>query len=200
MKIWISLFAVLCFAHIAHAQAPVENPDVPMDNPAYNDLRRLVQYDLVANPHEGMYTFFPFMTRYEFAVSVAAMLSNLYDQNDPQPDPYSLRQNYRLKKSYREVFEKHPEVAASFVRLLKEFAPEFIALGFTPMQLKVAQIELSAGRVNTLRGGRESTPILKPPIAAPFPDVPKTHWAFGAVERLRQSGIVIGNSTGAFAK
>jgi hypothetical protein len=105
-----------------------------------------------------------------------------------------------VDKNYREVFEKHPEVAASFVRLLKEFAPEVTALGFTPIQIKFAQIELSAGRVSTLWDSSQSTPSPKPPIAAPFQDVPKTHWAFEAVEYLRQNGIVIGNPDKSFAQ
>jgi hypothetical protein len=44
------------------------------------------------------------------------------------------------------------------------------------------------------------TPLeARPPyVAAPFPDVPPTHWAYEAVEKLRQAGIMIGYPGGTF--
>ncbi len=35
-------------------------------------------------------------------------------------------------------------------------------------------------------------------VAAPFPDVPPNHWAFEAVEKLRNAGILIGYPDGTF--
>jgi hypothetical protein len=41
-----------------------------------------------------------------------------------------------------------------------------------------------------------STGLADAPIrTTPFPDVPKTHWAFDAVESLRQKGIIRGYPT-----
>lgn len=71
MKVWISLFVVLCFAGIARAQVPAEYPFMPLDNPAYADLKTWSGKDTnsyccfsdpVKNPCQ--------MTRYEFAVQV----------------------------------------------------------------------------------------------------------------------------------
>ncbi len=36
------------------------------------------------------------------------------------------------------------------------------------------------------------------PVSPPFPDVPKGHWAFEAVEKVRQAGIMIGYPDGTF--
>ena len=37
------------------------------------------------------------------------------------------------------------------------------------------------------------TPSADPPVrSTPFPDVPRNHWAFDAVEQLRQRGILRG--------
>ena len=36
------------------------------------------------------------------------------------------------------------------------------------------------------------------PVSPPFPDVPRNHWAFEAVERVRKAGIMIGYPDGTF--
>lgn len=184
MKIWISLFAVLCFAGFARAQAPDEM--VPFDNSVYKDLYQVVQYDLAPHPYAGRLKVYE-MTRYEFAIRVAVVLDTFYRSGKGLP----IEDEFYTEKSFLEVFEHHPEVAASFLRLLKEFTSILSSLGLEK-QIQFAQGELA------MHAG--STPSPKPPIAAPFRDVPKTHWAFEAVEKLRQSGIVIGTPDGAFGK
>ena len=36
------------------------------------------------------------------------------------------------------------------------------------------------------------------PISPPFPDVPKDHWAYQAVEALRKAGVIVGEADGKF--
>lgn len=58
--------------------------------------------------------------------------------------------------------------------------------------------------VLAVSGGRlaAQAPAAQPPgapqMVAPFPDVPPGHWAFDAVEKLRQAGIIIGYPQGTF--
>ena len=45
----------------------------------------------------------------------------------------------------------------------------------------------------------EAQPATQPEaVAAPFRDVPATHWAFEAVEKLRRAGIMVGYPDGTF--
>ena len=183
MKIWISLLAVLCFANIACAQSPEEYPDVTLNNPVYADIDVFYTSDDI--PFISCYSS-PLpnqrraLTRYEFAIAVARL--GLFPQHEANYEA-AIRSALSTKK---------PQELAALVRLIKEFKPELQQLGIADAQIQFAQNELDA------RTG--STPSAKSPIAAPFRDVPKTHWAFEAVEKLRQSGIIIGIADGAFAK
>ena len=75
MKIWISLFVVLCSTQIARAQVPAEYPDVPLKNQAYADIYFL--YDRAPLDERRA------MTRYEFAIAVARFCSFPSNPDDP---------------------------------------------------------------------------------------------------------------------
>jgi hypothetical protein len=189
MKLWICLFAVLCFTGIVRAQVPAEYPDVPLDNQSYADLKIWSGKDTdsyccfsdpVKNPCQ--------LTRYEFAVAVARAIESY---SFPSGKGKQGKPDYEFSIAAL-IQGRTPQELAALARLVAEFKPDLQQLGIAEQQIEFAQKELAA-RV-------ESTPSPKLPIAAPFRDVPKTHWAFEAVERLRQSGIVIGTPDGAFAK
>lgn len=38
----------------------------------------------------------------------------------------------------------------------------------------------------------QKTLVARGPISPPFPDVPKDHWAYQAVETLRKAGVIVG--------
>jgi hypothetical protein len=168
---------------------PAEYPDVPLNDPAY------ANFDLL-DIYRGIDKCYPdppsaqrrAMTRYEFAIAVARLCGFPSDFSDPLTQEKSQYE----KLIHSAISKLKPSQLAATARLFAQFKPDLQQLGIAEQQIEFAQKELAA-RV-------ESTPSPKPPIAAPFRDVPKTHWAFEAVERLRQSGIVIGTPDGAFAK
>ncbi len=154
--------------------------DVPLDNPAYTDMYFLInsQTDGICF-YGGTQLWSRGVSRVSFAAAAAGYCG--------------LRNEANYKVAIRNALSfKNPQELAATARLFAQFKADIQELGIAKEQIQFAQNELAA------RTG--STPSLKPIIAAPFPDVPKTHWAFDAVERLRQSGIIIGNPDGAFAK
>lgn len=180
MKIWISLFAVFCFAGISRAQAPAESPVVPLNNPAYADMNFLIDSETDGICfYGGTQVWSRGMSRLSFAVTIATFCGLCNEANHEA----AIRNALSIKK---------PQELTAVARLFTEFKPELRQIGVRDERIQFAQNEIAA------RTG--STPSLKPIIAAPFRDVPKTHWAFDAVERLRQSGIIIGNPDGKFAK
>jgi hypothetical protein len=111
------------------------------------------------------------LTRYEFAVAVARTFSNI--DNDT-------------------VFYQHmngnPYVLAALERLVVQFQPELSHMG-----VKEQEIQSWLLKIESL-----SPPKPQPLKAEPFADVPRGHWAFAAVERLREDGIVAGYDDGAY--
>jgi len=81
-----------------------------------------------------------------------------------------------------------PENAAVLKRLLNKFLPELKAMRVDVEKIKINGVFLIEPKIASV----------KTKVAPPFSDVPKNHWAFEAVEKLRQSGIVVGYSDGAF--
>jgi len=68
------------------------------------------------------------------------------------------------------------DLQESLLRLIEVFRSDLTALGCDPSALRMQVIRQGTG----------------PATAAPFPDVPRRHWAFGSVETLRQAGILVG--------
>lgn len=74
---------------------------------------------------------------------------------------------------FTRVWQSDPKAFDALRSLAAEFGPETIAAG------------ADAKLVQTI-------------VRPPFPDVPRAHWAAGAIERLRVRGIVIGNARGTY--
>ena len=174
-KLLLSLGVLLCCLSAAHAQA--EYPDVPFDDPAYADIELLVEPGILDNCYgpAGPRA----MTRYEFAVVIARLLSPVMESRAT-----------RDKKSadFLSPTLKNSAVLAALKRLSEKFLPELTALGLDEQQVK-----------NLFLPKHQSTPQ-KIPVAPPFSDVPKNHWAFNAVEKLRQGGILVGYPNGSLTK
>jgi len=74
------------------------------------------------------------------------------------------------------------DLQESLLRLIEVFRSDLTALGCDP----------SALRMQVVRQGRVPATALGEPSPSSFPDVPRRHWAFGSVETLRQTGILVG--------
>ncbi len=163
-KFLLALTFLLCCANTSRAEN--KSPDVLLGDPAYSDL------DLISDPLILRCDFGgPFKpgawTRYEFAVSVARLLR---PDDQIEVDERMLNVNNPAVPSLSVA-----EVRAAFKRMIEKFGPDLKALG-----------------VNT-RLIRINGELLIDPRTLPlFADVPKAHWAFDAVEKLRLSGIVVG--------
>lgn len=140
-----------------------ESPDVPRSDSAYADIEILWQEELVGGYSSP--TKGPAWTRYEFAVAVARLV---YSSGENKPDA-----GITFKSN----------IAVALKRLVAKFLPELKALGVDGEKIKINDTLLTKPKIEPL----------KTQIAPPFPDVPKNHWAFDSVEKLRLSGIVIGS-------
>jgi hypothetical protein len=75
------------------------------------------------------------------------------------------------------IFVKHPEVLQAFLALINDFQPVLEKLG--------QDVPATSTRLALLD-------------SSPFPDVPKDHWAYQAVETIHGAGIVVGYPHGEF--
>ena len=75
--------------------------------------------------------------------------------------------------------QENPSALDALRRLVDEFQPELEAQG--------QNVSAVLARLAAL-----------PPIAPPFPDVPKSHWAYSSVEALRKAGIIVGEGSGGY--
>lgn len=151
------------------------------------------------------------LTRYEFAVNVARILPLIEVVGTPlSPErPFYLPAALRdatlpvIDSSRRDLESKmrHDTVLIDALRaLLNEFRPELLQLhtDVSPAmsRLNTLKAVLAAEESGPRRRSRQNVPP-RSVRATPFPDVPPNHWAFSAVEALRQSGIVVGYPMGA---
>lgn len=174
-KILLAFVVLLCCASASRAK--VESPEVPLGDAAYADL------DLLSLPPEfecypGWSTKPRIWTRYEFAIIVALKLDRLdvAERNGASKET-------ETTNAGAPAVSKSQKLAA-FQRLAKKFLPELTALG--------ANLETG----ESIRTWRFNGVLVAPQIATPFADVPKDHWAFDAVEKLRLSGIIVGDADG----
>jgi len=177
-KFLLSLGILLCCAVASNAQA--EYPDVPFSDSAYADINSLSKAGIFdTGIFDNCYgSVGPrAMTRYEFAVAIARLLENLpLDSKDG---------TFKEFKSPPEVPSLNkPEVMSTLKRLAEKFLPELEAFNIDVRKIKINGVFLIEPKI--------TQPKIK--IAPPFSDVPKNHWAFESVEKLRLSGIVIGSS------
>jgi len=90
-----------------------------------------------------------------------------------------------LGETFDKEVQQDPDLLPALNRLIQEFEPELRRRGVSLFQVeaRIAALErnLSLGKV-----------------VAPFPDVPKDHWAYAAVQALRQVGIIVGYPGGTF--
>ncbi len=158
---------------------PSEN--VVLTNQAYNDLQTVQNVGVVLANYPGttIGSRVP-MSSSDFAVAIARLWTLLNLQTPPMSATVvTLRQDTETR------LKNHPLALAALKRLVNEFQPELTAQG---QDVSAIQAHLAALR-----------PDLRPlPISPPFRDVPRSHWAFQAVENLRRIGILTGGSEGRF--
>ena len=155
------------------------------------------------------------LTRYEFAVSVARILPLIESVGTPlSPErPFYLPAALQdatlpvIDSSRRDLESKmrRDTVLIDALRaLLNEFRPELLQLHvdvsaphrrLDNIEAKIAAVEEYSGPRRIKR--RQNVPP-RSVRATPFPDVPPNHWAFSAVETVRQAGIVVGYPKSAF--
>ena len=138
------------------------------DHWAYDAIQRLVDVGVVMPWPDGTFRGMPPWTRGLFAEYVRYVFDTSQERLRSTPGPHG------------------HAARLDFCRLLQEFWPELRQL--RPAARFRSQVE------HILR----TYPTLEPVASAaqsetpPFADVPRDHWAYQAVERLRQMGILIG--------
>jgi hypothetical protein len=183
MKKWFTLCALIFCVGGASAQ-DAESPNVPLSDSAYADIKIFEKAGIVEQCF-GPPLSESGMTRYEFAVAVARLAANLTS-------------NFQERQSYITT----PLQAAALERLVQKFRPELKEFGvpeFTIEQRMVLSNEVNPPRLQAQFFVRATSSAKPQKIAPPFFDVPKNHWAFAAVEKLRQSGVLLGYTDGSFS-
>lgn len=170
-KFLLALCILLCCAGASRAQ--VEYPDVPLDDPAYSDFELISPRELEFECDFGQVKQPDVRTRYELAIGVARLLERI------ETTEKAKRAGETTPPVPSAPDLSKPENLAAFKRLVEKFRPE----------LKVLGVNVNTWKIN-------GTLLLESKIAPSFTDVPKDHWAFEAVEKLRKSGIVVGYSDG----
>jgi hypothetical protein len=165
-KFLLALVVVLCCASASRAEN--KSPEVPLGDAAYADLE-LFNSSAESACEDCQFEITRAITRYEFAVGVAR-LSDQIERNEENKRAGAALPSFPVKLDMSKA-----ENLAAFQRLVEKFRPELEQLGI---------------KVNTLR--INGVLLIDPKTAPPFADVPKDHWAFEAVEKLRLSGIVVG--------
>lgn len=196
-KFLLSLCLLLCCVSVSRAQA--EYPDVPLDDSAYEDINLLVQHNVLESDANRA-TSGRGMTRYEFAVAVARVLQNIKDeeflatlgkrsiQNNVESMCMGLVSPLPPPTPWSKIKKENPTAVAALKRLSEEFSVELRALGISDQQIKSVFLPTTQVAPRKIE------------IAPQFSDVPKNHWAFSAVEKLRLGGIVIGFPDGSLVR
>lgn len=109
--------------------------------------------------------------RNQFAIAVARLLPLLSPSQDLSPEPVALR------RGIHQTLVQNPEALAALLTLMDEFMSEIREYAPGVTQVREQLVELQ----KTFR---------------PFPDVPKDHWAYQAVEAVRRAGIMVGYPRG----
>lgn len=183
----LCLTAGVASAETGEAPQRVEFPDVPRGDRAYGDLDILNKLGVIEGLPEGSGGLLT-MTRYEFAVVLTGLFSALDNKRTGQGE------------KYRTQLLSSPDAVAALSRLVQQFESE---LQFLIQRAQASQVE-DRKRLGMVlpRSSIYSVPIatllasLK--VSPPFPDVPPNHWAYEAVEKLRQEGIVHGYPDGTY--
>lgn len=84
-----------------------------------------------------------------------------------------------LGSTFDKEVQQDPELLNALYRLLQEFAPELARNSVPLLAVRARMTMLAQARDEGKATG-------------PFPDVSEGHWAYQAVETLRQTGIIIG--------
>ncbi len=113
------------------------------------------------------------LTRNDYAVAVARLLSQMYGPQSPFSDGLKMR----LRDS--------PAAISALQELVTQFKPELIRLN---VDVDAAQAHLAALA--------QTAP--HPLVSRPFPDVSPNHWAASSVEMLRRYGLVAGYPDGTY--
>jgi hypothetical protein len=175
----VTLSLLLCLAPLsAHAQkaAPPAGSSriVPMSDPAYKNVDTLQRIGIVIGYPRSTTTGRPSKTRADFAREVSHLLLDLMP-----PARYAVSVQHLARQVMQADLRQHKAARDALRRLVVEFAPELTVMGQNVAAAQAALAEIH-------------------PISPPFSDVPKTHWAYQAVNMLRKAGIVIGEGDGRF--
>lgn len=148
------------------------------------------------------------MNRYEFTVTLIRLQVLLQPVGTPaHPDnafylPEAIRSGKQeeldtARSDLQQKLENSSQAAGALAALVQEFHPELVLL-----RVDVHGLQKSIEPLQALAdASQEGKPRISGPVeilrrssasGRPFPDVPKDHWAYQAVETVRKAGIVIG--------
>ena len=181
--------------------APDPAESLPFDHWAYGAMRKATDAIMPGSYPPGTFAGDRPRTRYEFALAAMRLLD--------VPETAGARA--------RRPSPAAGEGVGAALQLMREFWPEveLIASQLDGMEGFPAEPgeepTESADRLRAWLAGIPAGNWLYPAAQAilreyygvataaePFPDVPREHWAYGAVERLRLAGIVVGYPDGTF--
>lgn len=172
--------------------------DLSSDTWPYVAVDILQKAGIMVGYPEGTYGGKRGMSRYEFAVMVARMLPILAPAKAP---PVGNSDMNALHGQMQAKFEQNPLALNAMLALMDEFQPELVRLDQTdPAKgnpLGAARQQLKIWKSHQETDGK-SFALTPAQARDPFADVPLDHWAYSALESLRNKGIVIGYPDGTY--
>jgi hypothetical protein len=180
MRLAACLLLTCLLAPAWAASNPAET--VPFDHWAYDAIQTLADAGLIIGGPEGRD-----VTRDEWALALLRLARSLDELGPPDLGRYVSRERVRA-------------ALATLVRVCWPDVEEAVTRqgqgGRETLHAWLAGIKKGNWLYETAQAILRD--VGEAPVAQPFPDVPRDHWAFGAVERLRKAGIVIGYPDGRF--
>jgi len=156
---------------------------VPPNTWPFAALDTMAAADIIVGYPDGTYGGRRPVTRYEFAVATARILSMAAS---PPPNPLS-----NLATNVPIQLKASPLAVSAFLALIKEFSPELIRLG-QDVPKSTARLEaLQKQQREDIRAGK-IVPTAKP-LSSPFADIPYTSkaWQVQAIDAVQKAGIVL---------
>jgi len=163
-----------------------------------NGIREMKEEGLLVGYPDGLIKGHFVPGRFDYAVAIHASLAHLI-----KISTYLRQQVIKMRFLRLDSVEAQAIVAdrnslqnlgASYAfigRVIKELSPELKYLGVDP-NVMLGQLDKVVSDIRLFQNTRVGSAF------EPFPDVPKGHWAAGAVADLRALGLITGYPGGAF--
>jgi hypothetical protein len=149
--------------------------DIPFQSQASREILTLQRAGIVIGFPEGTESLH---TREQLSNALGQLLAQIFPPREAVSSAAASREAAQLKNT----LSLNLPALAALTHLVSQFSPELTAKGFNVPAIQKELTSFAAGRSLT--------------VVPRFTDVPRSHWAYSAVEALRKAGLIIGEGGG----